>query len=102
VPNKDASGLPEKIAERKTTRAIINPAPNSFDLGKVTFPSINLAIAQKTMQAVRPKTKSKPLEVSTGKLVKGKQKRGNRITTRNNDKNESLSNIFVRMVEIIL
>ena len=52
-------------------------------------------MAQKTTEITRPTTKSKPLEVSTGIFVKGKQKTGNKTTTKNNDKNESLSNMFV-------
>ena len=59
-------------------------------------------MAQKTTQAASPKTKSIPLEVSTGMLVKGKQNNGNNIITKNSDKNESLSNIFERMDSIIL
>jgi len=35
-----------------------------------------------------------PFEVSIGIFVKGKQKTGNNTITKNNDKNESLSNIF--------
>jgi len=97
VPNKDACGLEENKAEIKKTKAIKNPAPINLDFGKTTLPSINLAIAQKTIQKVSPKTNRRPFEVSTGKLVNGKQNRGNKTTTKNNDKNESLSKIFVRM-----
>jgi len=71
-----------------------NPDKSSQDLGKITLPSINLAMAQKIIQIASPKTKSSPLEVSTGILVKGKKKKGNNIITKNNDKKESLSNIF--------
>ena len=59
-------------------------------------------MAQKIMQRASPTTKSKPLEVSTGILAKGKQKRGSNTTTKNSDKKESLSNIFERMDTIIL
>lgn len=78
------------------------PDTNNHDLGKTILPSENLAIAQKTMEATSPKTKSKPLEVSTGIFVKGKKKNGNNTTTKNNDKNESLSNIFILINFIIL
>lgn len=78
------------------------PDTNNHDLGKTILPSENLAIAQKTMEATSPKTKSKPLEVSTGIFVKGKIKSGNNTTTKNNDKNESLSNIFILINFIIL
>jgi hypothetical protein len=102
VPNKDTWGFLEKRAERRKAKAIPNPDTNNQDLGKIILTSENLAIAQKTMQAASPKTKSSPLEVSTGILVKGKEKRGNNTTTKNNDKKESLSNIFERMDFIIL
>lgn len=52
-----------------------NPDTKSQDFGKIISPSENLAIAQKIMQAVSPKTKSKSLEVSIGILVKGKKKK---------------------------
>jgi hypothetical protein len=91
-----------KRVDRRKAKTIPNPETNSQDLGKITLPSMNLAIAQKTTQAVSPKTKSSPLEVSTGILVKGKQNSGNNIITKNSDKNESLSNMFVRMLRIIL
>ena len=77
------------------------PETSNHDLGKTILPSINLAMAQKIMDKVRPKTKSKPFDVSTGKFVKGKLKIGNKTTTKNNDKNESLSNIFERISLII-
>ena len=74
-----------------------NPDSNSQDFGKIILPSENLAIAQKTIQAASPKTKRNPLAVSIGILVKGKKKNGNRTTTKNNEKNESLSKIFERI-----
>jgi len=74
------------------------PDTKSHDLGKIIFPSENLAIAQKIIDKVSPETKSNPLEVSIGILVKGKQKSGNNATTKNNEKNESLSNIFARII----
>ena len=58
------------------------------------MPSESLAKAQKIKESASPKTKSNPLEVSIGILVKGKKKTGNNIITKNSDKNESLSNIF--------
>lgn len=74
-----------------------NPDSKSQDFGKIILPSENLAIAQKTTQAASPKTKRNPLAVSMGILVKGKKKKGNRTITKDNDKNESLSNIFERI-----
>jgi hypothetical protein len=97
VPNKETSELEERSAERRKIRATPKPETNNQDFGKIIFPSINLAIAQKIIQAVNPKTKSKPFEVSTGKLVKGKQKNGNKTTTMNNDRDDNLSNIFERI-----
>ena len=64
------------------------PAPINRDLGKTILPSINLAIAQKIMEAVSPKTKSKPFEVSIAIFVKGIQNRGSNIITKNIDKKD--------------
>ncbi|OGI66569.1 hypothetical protein A2823_00425 [Candidatus Nomurabacteria bacterium RIFCSPHIGHO2_01_FULL_41_91] len=94
VPNKDTCDVPEKRAESRNTKVMPNPDTNNQDLGKTIRPSENRAIAQKTTETASPKTKSRPFEVSTGILVKGKQKIGNNTTTKNSDKNESLSNIF--------
>jgi N-acyl-D-aspartate/D-glutamate deacylase len=94
VPNRDTWGFGEKRAENKTTRTTAKPEVTSQDLGKIIFPSENLEIAQKTIQAVSPKTRSRPLEISTGMFVKGKQNKGNNTTTKNNDKKDNLSNIF--------
>jgi hypothetical protein len=94
TPNKDTDTLPENKAESKNTNDIPNPDTNNQDLGRIILPSENLAMAQKITQAARPKTKSKPFEVSTGIFVKGKQKIGNNITTKDKDQKESLSNIF--------
>jgi hypothetical protein len=98
----DTSEFLEKRAESKKIKAMPNPDTKSQDFGRTIFPSINLAMAQKITQAVNPKTKRRPFEVSTGMLVKGKQNNGNNTTTKNNDKNESLLNMFVRMESIIL
>ena len=75
-----------------------NPDTNSQDFGKIILPSINLAITQKTTQATSPNTKSNPLEVSIGILVKGKKKTGNNTMTKKSAKNESRSNIFVLII----
>lgn len=94
VPNKDTCGVEDKREESKNIREM--PAPESIiqDFGKIIFPSKNLAIAQKTILMASPKTKSRPLEASTGMFVKGRAKRGSNTTTKNNAKNESLSNMF--------
>ena len=84
------------------TKAMPKPDTKSQDLGKIICPSENLAIAQKIIQSARPITKSKPLEVSSGMLVKGRQKSGNSTTTKKSDKKESLSNIFERIKRIVL
>lgn|SRR3989339_201284 len=95
VPNKDTWELPEKREERRKTRTMPSPEARRADLGKIIFPSENRAMAQKITESASPATKSSPLEVSTGILVKGKEKIGNKTTTRNSDKNASPSNIFV-------
>jgi hypothetical protein len=92
----------EKTDESRKARTTPNPETKSQDLGKIISPSENLAMAQKITQANNPTTRSNPLEVSTGILVKGKQKTGKSTTTKNNDKNESLSNMFERISYIIL
>ena len=65
------------------------------------MPSINRAIAQKMIQAARPTTKSNPLEISIGKFVKGKQKIGNKTTTKNNDTKDNLSNMFELFMKLL-
>jgi hypothetical protein len=102
VPNKETCAGEDMRAESKKAKAIKKPEANSHDFEKTILPSRNLAIAQKTIHTARPATKSNPFEASTGILAKGKQKRGNNITTKNNAKNESLSNIFELMSLIIL
>src|SRR3989344_542944 len=102
VPNRDTCGLGEKTDERRKAKTIPSPEAKSQDLGKIISPSENLAIAQKITQKTSPATNNKPFPVSTGILVKGKQKTGKSTTTKNNDKNESLSNMFERISYIIL
>jgi len=94
VPNKDASEFLEKRAESRKAKTTPSPDTKSQDFGKIILPSESLAKAQKIKESASPKTKSNPLEVSIGILVKGKKKTGNNIITKNSDKNESLSNIF--------
>lgn len=79
-----------------------NPDTNNQDLEKIIRPSKNRAIAQKTTQAASPRTKSRPLEISTGISVKGKKKNGNNTITRKSDENESLSNMFERINPLYL
>jgi hypothetical protein len=74
------------------------PEVISQDLGIIIFPSENLAITQKIRLAVSPITKSSPLETSTEMFVKGKQNKGNKTTTKNNDKKDNLSNIFAFII----
>ena len=71
-----------------------NPDTTNHDLGKIIFPSENLAIAQNITDATSPKINNNPFEVSIGILVKGKQKSGNKTITKNNAQNEILSNIL--------
>jgi hypothetical protein len=94
VPNKEIAGVSENKADNKKTKDIENPETKSQDLGKTIFPSRNLAIAQKTTHRAKPETKSNPFPASTGIFVKGKKKIGNNTITKNNTKNESLSNMF--------
>jgi hypothetical protein len=101
VPNKETPALEEKRAERRETMTTPSPDINNQDFGKTILPSTNLAIAQKTIEAASPTTRSNPFDVSTGILVKGKQKRGNKIITINKDKNENLSKMFELIVYIL-
>jgi hypothetical protein len=94
VPNKETLEFPEKIEDNKNIKATLKPDTNNHDLGRIILPSENLAIAQKITDIESPKTKSNPLETSIGILEKGKQKRGKDTMVRNNDQNESLSNMF--------
>ena len=97
VPNKDTFRFPEKRAESKKVRATPNPAKSRVDLGKTIRRSKNRAIPQRTIQTTIPTTKSSPLEISTGMLVKGRKKIGNKTTTKNKEMNENLSSIFESM-----
>jgi hypothetical protein len=81
VPNKETCGLLENKDESRNTKTIANPDKINLDLGKTTLPSINLAIVQKIIQATRPTTNNRPLEVSTGMLLKGRKKSGNKTIT---------------------
>jgi hypothetical protein len=102
VPKKDTCIFAEKTDDRSKTKTTPSPERSSQDFGKTISPSENLAMAQKITEITSPTTKSNPLEVSTGILVKGKQKRGKSTITKNNDKNESLSDMFERISCIIL
>ena len=53
------------------------------------------------IERVSPTTKSNPLEMVIGILVKGKKKSGNNIITKKSDKNESLLNIFVYIINTL-
>ena len=102
VPNKETSGFEESRADKRKTVAMPAPETKSQDLGKIIFPSIKRAIAQNITPNERPITKSKPLDISTGIFVKGRQKIGNNITTRKTDRKENLSKLLEFILEIIL
>ena len=97
VPKKDTCEALEKKAERKNTRTIPTPASMHRDLGKIIFPSKNRANPQKIIVDKSPKTKSSPLEISTGIVVKGRKKMGNSTMTKKSEKKEILSKILERM-----
>jgi len=97
VPKKDTPEALEKRAESKNAKTTPPPPNKERDLGKLILPSKNRAKPQQMIQTASPTTKSRPLEVSIGMLVKGKKKSGNNTMTKKSDKNESLSNIFVRI-----
>ncbi|OGI86368.1 hypothetical protein A3A01_00335 [Candidatus Nomurabacteria bacterium RIFCSPLOWO2_01_FULL_39_17] len=94
VPKKETCLAEEKNAERKNT--VTKPAPesNSQDLGRVILPSENRDMVQKIIETTKPTTSSRPLDVSTEILVKGKKKIGNNTITKNNDTKDSLSKRF--------
>lgn len=94
VPKKDVWGAEENEAESKNTKTTASPERITGDRGRLIFPSENLATAQKITETAKPPTKSSPLEVSTGILVKGKKKTGNKITTTDKEIKETLSKIF--------
>src|SRR3989344_8625610 len=97
TPKRDTGGLAESKAEAKDTSITTSPDNRSQDLGIRILPSTNLPIAHSTAQIASPRTKTRPLEISIGISVKGRQKTGNRATIRNNDKNASRSNMFELM-----
>ena len=97
VPKKDTCETFTNKAERKNTKIIPPPPNKNTDLGKFIFPSKNLAKPQKMTERTNPTTKSAPLEITTGILVKGKKKNGNNVTIKKSDKTDSLSNIFERI-----
>ena len=98
VPKKDACEAFENKAERKTATTTPPPEIRKADLGKTILPSKNRARHQKITHKDRPKTTNNPLEVSIGKLVKGKKKTGNNTMTKKSDKKENLSNILERII----
>lgn len=94
VPNKDKLDAPPKIADKNTTNTTTAPANNEEDLGIMTSPSKNLATIQKITDIIAPRTRNKPLLDSTGILVKGRKKIGNKTTTNNEDRSDNLPTIF--------
>jgi len=102
MPKRETCEVPEKRAESKNTKTTPSPPNKDADLGTTILPSKNLDIAQKITDRVNPTTKSSPLEISIGILEKGKKKIGNSIITKKSDIKESLLNMLVFMVFIIL
>ena len=94
VPKRDILTVVENKAEIKNTNRIPKAESNNKDFGKTTLPSENRAATQKIIETTKPTTRSKPLEVSIGILVKGKKKIGNKTITVNSDQKEILSKIF--------
>src|SRR3989339_419659 len=94
MPKRETWGVPENRAEIKKTKRTPKPESKNHDFGKLILPSENLAAIQKIIETANPATKSKPLEVSIGILVKGKKKTGNNTITAKSDQKEILSKIF--------
>jgi hypothetical protein len=91
VPKNETCELVEKRVDKRTAKTTPAPAYKSADLGKLILPSKNLAKPQKMIATVRPTTRSRPLEVSIGILVKGKKKSGNNIMIKKVAKKDILS-----------
>ncbi len=94
VPKRDTAGAEENKADAKNTTNIIKAARSRRDLGKLIFPSENLAAIQKIIETASPITNNKPFEVSTGICVKGKKKTGRSTITAKSDQKEILSKTF--------
>ena len=94
IPKNDILEADEKSADRKNANTTPKPASKIFDLGNVIFPPENLAAVQKMIEIVNPTTRSRPFDVSTGTLTKGKKNTGNKTMTIKSDQKEILSKIF--------
>ena len=94
VPKSDKLFDPENKAEIKEIKTVAKSDNIIQDFGKIIFPSINLAIVQKIIVITKPITNKNPFADSTGILVNGKKKIGNKVITQNKDQKEILSNIF--------
>ena len=94
APKKDAPRELLKIADSNITKTTPSPASKDRDFGNLISPSINLATIQNITEIISPITKNKPLPDSTGILVKGKKKIGNKVTNKNADRKESFPIIF--------
>src|SRR3989344_7825510 len=97
VPKNDTCEAFEKRAESKNAKTIPPAASRVEERGKVILPSKNLAKHQAIRETVSPTTKSKPFDISTGMLVKGKKKSGNNVMTKKSETKATLSNMFERI-----
>ncbi len=97
VPKRDTCVALEKMDESKKDTTIPPAASRVVDRGKLILPSKNRAKHQLITQTASPTTRRTPLAVSTGTLLKGKKKTGNKIITKKIDKKETLSYMFERM-----
>ena len=94
MPKKEIFKTGENKADKKNDMTMPKPATKSQDFGNFIFPSEKRAAVQKIIDTDKPITNNKLLEISTGILVKGKKKTGNKTMTTKSDQKEILSKIF--------
>jgi hypothetical protein len=94
VPKKAILFTGENKAESRKTTITNKEVKKKGVFGRTILPSEKRAAVQKIKDKESPKTKSKPLDVSIGILIKGKKKTGNKTTTKKRHQKEILSKVF--------
>ena len=102
APKRDVLIVGEKRVESKNAKTMPRPDHNNRDLGTFIFPSKNRAMVQKIIEITSPTTKSKPLEISVGMLVKGRKKAGKSTIIIKTEIKQILSKIFNIIIVVII
>jgi hypothetical protein len=90
LPNNDTYRDEEKNEAIKKTSGIAPAKSMSLSLGKVNFPSPNLAMSQKNIERVVPTERRKPLLASRVTGTYGMKKNKHRNKVANNVTNDNL------------